>query len=130
MQVILTPQESEDFFHRALCNSLSCLGDYNVYLRYKNESYNVAKDQLQEENPDAMICYEDVIMKILKNGKKIFFKDEEDEENTKTVTLKDVHEKVQTTPFRYLVDMNNEEDDADTGDAVLQTVLYGDIIYG
>ncbi len=130
MQIILTPQESEEFFHTSLCNSLGYLTDYGIYLKYKKESYKEAKEQLQEKNPDTMVCYEDVIMQILKNGKKIFFIDEEDEDNTKSVTLKDVHEKVQKTPAEHLIAMQEERDDAETGDAILQTVLYGDIIYG
>ena len=79
-----------------------------------------------------MICYEDVLMQILRGGKKLKFVDVEDEESeqTKEISLADVHEKVCKMPIEHLNDYIEENDDATTADVLLQTVLYGEIIFG
>ena len=46
------------------------------------------------------------------------------------ITINDVHAKVQTTDSRHLLDMINEQDDAITADVILQTVIYGEVIFG
>jgi hypothetical protein len=57
--------------------------------------------------------------------------DEEGEgENDSTISLSDVHERVPQTPIRFLTDMINENDDAETADVIIQTVFYDDIIFG
>ena len=42
----------------------------------------------------------------------------------------DVHERVQNTDTRHLLDAINEKDDADTADVILQSVFYGEVIFG
>jgi hypothetical protein len=49
---------------------------------------------------------------------------------TRSICLADVHERVQQTPHRHLMNMVEENDDADTADAILQTVFFSDIIFG
>jgi hypothetical protein len=48
----------------------------------------------------------------------------------KAITLKDVHTKVAKTPLRHLMDAINENDDGDTADCIIQTVFYGEVIFG
>ena len=131
MNIKLTNEESLEYFYNSLCNAagIDYMSCYNLELQYNKEQYQQAKEKL--DNP----CYEDVLIQILKDGGWLRLQDLEDmsledSNTTKTITLKDVHEKVQLTPFNHLSDMINENDDATTADVILQTVFYGEIIFG
>ena len=125
MQIQLTPQESETMFHNALCNGLGYMNGYGLEFDYCDKQYSAAKTKLQSP------CCEDVLMQILRDGGSLTFVDVEcDGEYTRSVSLADVHDRVQKTPLRFLTDMINEEDDAETADAVLQTVFFEEIIFG
>jgi hypothetical protein len=124
MKIILTQEESENFFHTALCNSLGYIEGYGLELDYKKQDYQSAKEKLT--NP----CCEDVLMQILKDGNKLTLIDLECEEYTKSITLDDVHKYVQEMPFNHLCNMINEDDDAETGDVLIQYVFYQEIVFG
>ena len=131
MKVILTNEESLEYFHNALCNAVGngYMESYGIELQVNEENYKIAKEKL--DNP----CYEDVLVQILKDGKWLRFQDLEDtsledSDTTKTITLKDVYERVQLTPIFHLMNMISENDDAETADVILQTVFYGEIIFG
>lgn len=125
MQIQLTPQESETMFHNALCNGLGYMSGYGLEFEYSEEQYRAAKTKLQSP------CFEDVLMQILRDGGSLTFVDVEcDGEYTRSVSLADVHSRVQQTPLRFLTDMINEQDDAETADVMLQTVFFEEIIFG
>lgn len=125
MQIQLTPQESETMFHNALCNGLGYMSGYGLEFEYSDEQYSAAKTKLQSP------CFEDVLMQILRDGGSLTFVDVEcDGEYTRSVSLADVHSRVQQTPLRFLTDMINEQDDAETADVMLQTVFFEEIIFG
>jgi hypothetical protein len=69
-------------------------------------------------------------MEILRLGGKLVLVDEENGMGDKAITLKDVHTKVAKTPLRHLMDAINENDDGDTADCIIQTVFYGEVIFG
>lgn len=130
MEIKLTNEESEEYFHNALCNSLGQLCDYGLLLDCNAKEYKAASEKLKASSTSA-VCYEDVLMEILRMGGSLTLIDEEgDGEANSSITIKDVHELVSTAPTSYLTDMINEEDDADTGDVILQTVFYKSIIFG
>lgn len=122
----LTNEESEQYFYNALCNGLSwMLNTSGLVFQYDADEYRKAKEKLKEH------CFEDVLMQILRDGGSFIFKDEEsDGEMTRTISLKDIHEKVNNTPIKYLLEMKDEEDDANTADAIIQTVIYNEIVFG
>jgi hypothetical protein len=68
-------------------------------------------------------------MEMLRNGKTIWIVDQNDDERH-PITLELVHERVQNTPIRHLMDAINEHGDATTADCIIQTVIYNDVIYG
>ena len=88
---------------------------------------NIALEMLLKR--EAQISYEDIIMQLLKDGHEINLYDMEGEEDH-IITLKDVHDKVQNAPADKLLEMANENDDADTADVILQSVFFGEIIFG
>lgn len=135
MEIRLTPQESETHFHNSLCNGYG-FGGYGLEFSYTQKDYQTAKKSLESkmksgEFKSDVICREDVWMEILRIGGKLKVTDIEcDGEYTRTIKLKDVHERVQKTPLRHLMDAVNENDDAYTADAIMQTVFFEDIIFG
>ena len=46
------------------------------------------------------------------------------------ITINDVYERVQNTPFGHLLNMIEEDDDAETADVILQTVFYNEVVFG
>lgn len=125
MKMTLTPQESEEFFYNSLCNGLDYIHGYGLELNYNEQEYDEACKKL--DSP----CFEDVLMQILKDGKSLTLVDLEcDGAYTSTITLKDVHERVQDTDVRHLMDAINEEDDAETADVILQQVFFKETIFG
>ncbi len=142
IELKLSKEKSEEFFYDALCNGLDYLSGYGLSIKYSEVDYKYAKIVLEmkfirnskghEKPSPSSICYEDVLMQILKNGKSLKLIDNEcDGEYNSTIKLKDVHERVQKTPINHLIEYINETGgDATTADVVLQTVFYNDIIFG
>jgi len=133
-KITLTPELSEELFHAALCNSLGymCSG-YDLSIGYHKQDYKNAKAKLTDPSEFGGVCYEDVLLQILRDGNTLTIEEECSElENSEifAITLSDVHARVQETPVDYLMQMINEEDDAVTGDVILQTVFLGEVIYG
>lgn len=135
MKIVLDKTESEEYFHNALCNGLGYMSGYGLQFVYEDADYKKAKKSLEaklkKEGKEPGICLEDVFVEILRNGGKLTFEDVENEgDYTRSITLKDVHERVQKTPIDHLNDMINENDDATTADVILQTVFFEDVIFG
>ena len=131
MEIKLTPQESEEYFYNAMCNGLGYFQGYGGEVDANQKDYEAAKESLKAKKPNNLICYEDVFMEALRMGKKLTFTDIEGEgEYTRSISLEDVHNRVQKTPLRHLQDMIDENDDATTADVILQTVFFEDIIFG
>lgn len=131
MKIILEPQESEEMFHTALCNGLSYISSHGLILEADEQDYQAAKQSLKQKNPDREICYEDVLLEVLRIGKSLTLIDEEgDGDNNSTISLSDVHERVSQTPIDHLTNMITGNDDAETADIIIQTVFYQDIIFG
>ena len=123
MKVVLTPEESEKLFFNSLCNGLGEMSYYDLELEYDENEYSKVFKKGD--------CYEDVLMSILTNGGSLTLKDVGcDGEYTSTITIKDVHEKVADTPIRHLMDAIKERDDATTADVIIQSVFFGEVVFG
>jgi hypothetical protein len=129
MKIVLTPQESEEYFFNALCSLDYICSGYYLELIYDERLYVEAKKVLQKEKPDAVICYEEVLMQLLRLGGGLNLYDHNDEQDN-IIVLEDVHERVATTQLNHLMDMIEERGDAITDDVILQTVFLGEIIFG
>ena len=127
MEIKLTPQESEMYFYDALCNGLTQMKYYDLELTYEAVDYASAKATLTKEASD--VCYQDVLMQILRDGNSLTMVDLDAEESY-SINLQDVHERVQQTPFRKLLERIEERDDANTADSIIQQVFFGDIVFG
>jgi hypothetical protein len=130
MQIKLTNQEKEQFFFNAMCNGLSSVNYWGFEIDYKGSDYKKAKDSLNSNN-NFSVCIEDVFMEMLKMGSSIMFIDIEcDGEYTKALTLDMVYNNIEKTPLNNLLNIYNEQDDASDADAVLQSVLFEEVIFG
>lgn len=123
MKIQLTPQESEQHFLDAMCNGLGELQYYDLEFNWDDEAYQETRTKLKSP------CFEDVIMEMIRDGKDVWIEDVNEDESY-YITLKMIHERVQETPIRHLMDAINERGDATTADCILQTVVYGEVIYG
>lgn len=122
----LTKEQCEEFFYNALCNGWPSIQSHGLKISYENEQYDYIRNLLKSSKDD--VCYEDVLMQMIKRGGCVTFIDEEGEEDA-VVRLNNIHENMELVPEKHLQDMLNEEDDADTADAILQTILYKEIIF-
>lgn len=129
MELKLTTTESEEFFYNAMCNGLGfVLSVYDLELQYSADDYALARESLATK--DDVVCFEDVLIQMLRMGYKLTIKDiGNDGEFDVTIGLEDVHSRVQMTPIRHLMDMANVRDDGDTADAILQHVFYKEYIF-
>lgn len=137
MKVSLDKKESEDIFHNALCNGAGCIAQYGFSLDYSNEKYREAKNSLLKKEKEGTItsalgiCREDIWVEILRVGGTLSLIDEENGgEYTSSINMNDVHERVENSPVKHLMDMINEQDDAITADVILQTVFFKDVVFG
>lgn len=129
VKILLTPEKSEELFYDALCNGLSYIGDYNIELVYEGEEYKKSREKLKANTPNNTVCYEDVLMQMLRDGYKLSLLDWESEEK-QSITIDDVHQKVQSVGLKHILDCVSGNDDANTADAILQTVFYGEVLFG
>ncbi len=132
MKIQLTKDESENIFHTSLCNALGTgyMAGYGLELSYDRGQYKISRDHLEQTSPNDSVCYEDVLMQILRDGGELTFIDQESDGDTHSITLKDVHKRVKDVNASVLINFQEENDDADDADAVLQTVFFNEIIFG
>ena len=129
MTIQLTQKESENYFHSALCNGLNYFRGYDLSLSYSGADYKKAKDVLSKKI--ETVCFEDVLLQILIDGGALDVIDEGYEGSySSSITLKDVHNRVSKTDSRFLIQMDQGNDDADTADCILQTVFFEEVIFG
>ena len=124
MKIVLTHEESEKYFHNALCNGLDYVSGYGIDVNYDAAAYKAARAKL--DSP----CFEDVLLQLLKDGGTLTIVDNEGGMDEVVITINDVYKRVQNTPLDHLLNMINEEDDAETADVILQTVFYNEVVFG
>jgi hypothetical protein len=129
MEITLSHSESEDIFYRALCNAVGTgyMNGYGIELTTDEKQYDEARAQLltSSDITKEAVCYEDVLMQILRMGGSLTFVDHEGEgEMDSTIKLEDVHRFVEDTEPHSILNFINENDDAEDADAVLQTVFW------
>lgn len=132
MKIYLETKECENVFYDALCNGLSYIRGYGLELRFNNEQYDKAKQTLKTaiKVPDEVICYEDVLMELLRQGGYLILRDVEGNEDDATITLNEVHNRMHLVPANTLIAVLEETGDACDADVVLQTVFLKEVIYG
>jgi len=132
MEIKLTEKESEQMFYDALCNAVGTgyMNGYGLELECERSQYKDSKEYLTHVMK-GNLCYEDVLMQVLRDGGKLTFVDREGEgDMTRGITLKEVHERVCKTNPHALLRILNEGGDASDADQLLQTVFFEEVIFG
>lgn len=123
--VELEETEVFDVLHAILCDGLYGLSNSGLTLEYEDADYKEAKAKLTSP------CREDVWLQILKDGKSITFTDNEGSEEDAVLTLAKAIEGLKNPKIadevREIVEGNY---DANTGDTVIQYILFGEVVYG
>jgi len=130
-KIMASKEVCNEIIYDCLCNGIYSLQAYGLELKYENADYKEAKQKLIEKDRNATICFEDVLMEMLKSGKKLVFSDTECGMDDATLELTDeIYDRFKNIPSRNIQNLLNEEGDADDCDCCLQTLLYGEIIFG
>lgn len=127
MTIELTNTEAEEIFYNSLCNAAGTgwLAGYGLEVDCNEDDYKAAKQKL--ETP----CLEDVWMQVLKDGKELSIVDHEnDGEYTKAIKLEDIHNRIKLVPFDVLTNIETGCDDVIDADVVIQTIFFGEVIFG
>ena len=127
MQIILTVKEVEHVIHTALCNALGTGYMTGHGLLFDKEATNYSKYRAEGD------CLEEVIMKALKAGEAFHMVDDEgdDDEYNASFTLTQAKERLKAEAIsNNVMNIINEEDDAEDADCILQWCLYEDIVFG
>jgi len=119
----MTNEKSIEIFHTALCNGLDYMVGYSLNMNFNKASYKSATEKLTHP------CHEDVLVQILRDGGKLSLYDIDAEENN-PISLEDVYTKMSEVPQDNLDNIINENDDAIDADCVLQTIFFGEIMFG
>lgn len=149
MKILFEDKEVLAILHDVFSNgALGYLGISSVVLNkkgsYKND-YLSAKKRLQEKNPDQMICYEDVLIEILRgiNDDPNISKDcnyylefiDEEAVETHQLTLIKAKENFQNAEghlIENMIDIVKDTGvvDAEQGYCILQQAIFGEVIFG
>lgn len=132
MQIILDQTEKLEVIHNCLTTGMTYFPDYGFSLDYNREDYKKAKASLIESGkPADEICLEDVQTEMLRMGFGLTFTDEEnDGEETKTLTLELIEQNWGKIPDKRVIEMVLGDWDAETADVVVQCILFGEITFG
>jgi len=122
----LTNEKSEELFYNALCGA-DVLAGYGLSLTYEKEEYQNAKKALSEK-PNG-ICREDVWLQILRSGGTLTVIDDQGDYEEHSITIKEVHVRVQNTDIDFLMQAINQKGDGTTDDVILQTVFFNKVIF-
>ena len=127
MKIQLEKQEALDIFHTSLCNvyGTGYFNGYGLEFIWDEDDYKKAKAKLQSP------CFEDVILQIIKDGGTLGVLDHEcDGEYNAHINEAIILDRMDQVPTQRLLNIINEEDDAEDADVVLQTLFYGEVIFG
>jgi hypothetical protein len=134
MKLLMSKEEMLKVLYSSLCNGgLTDLYHCGVELQLGKE-YDKAKARIKKRQAKAKtedtICYEDVLVELLRGGDKLTFSDANDE-TTVGFTLDEAIERLSAEEFgKEIFETVNEQDDACTGFSLLQGAIYGEVIYG
>jgi hypothetical protein len=128
MKIQLTQQEAEAVMYNALCDS--GIHMHGLEFTFDKDVYKASQETWIKANATRP-CYEDILMQMLRDGHSIAIIDTEgDGEYDSVITMQDVYERMPLVHYSRLIQMLEEDYDADTTDVVLQTIFFGEVIFG
>lgn len=128
-QLILTEQDKRKIFEESLQYLSEHLMDWNFQLTFNQGKYDIAKNWLNTF--DKTIYYELILTELIFqwNGE-LGFWDMEDDSNFVLFNLDLLNQNIELCDKNDLLTILNDGDyDMDTTDRILQTLIFGEIIY-
>lgn len=133
MKIILEKNEALQYLHDALCNGLGYIYQYGVEVSNDQVDYDKAKEWLKANKGtcmwDASDCYEDILMAMVMTCG-LRFEDRECGVDAEQIHVDTLVERMQLVPAKWILQMADENDDAETGDVIIQCLLFGEIVFG
>jgi hypothetical protein len=130
VSIQLTDGFKKEILLNSLCNGLGQLQAYGLELIFNDDDYTEAKKSYYERTKKISgACYEDILMEILTMGKHISFLDNETDE-VFYLTMDLALQNLDKLEVERVIQLIDETDDGETADVVLQTCLFGEIIFG
>lgn len=132
MKIKLDRSEMLNVLHSAFCNGgLTELRYCDVELDVDKKEYDKAAALLRKNMKEGeVLCYEDVFIKMLEEGNKIYFKDYNDNSRIGFNLNDAVSNLSNNDSAKEVLDTLDGRDDAWTGFNIIQRCLYKDVIYG
>lgn len=132
MKIQLDKSETLNVLHNAFCNGgLTELRYCDVELDLDEKEYDKAAKRLRKNMDEGeILCYEDVFIEMLKEGKTIHFKDYNDDARIGFNLDKASDALSKQDSAKEVLETLDGRDDAWTGFNIIQRCLYGDVIYG
>ena len=130
VSIQLTESFKKEILLNSLCNGLGQLQCYGLELSWDDSDYSEAKKSYYERTKKISgACYEDILMEILTMGKHLSFLDHETDE-VFYLTMDLALQNLDKLEVERVIQLIDESDDGETADVVLQTCLFGEIVFG
>lgn len=136
MKLILTSIEKESLLTTALQYFQESLQGWEHIAEIDGKTYRKAKEQLLKkkkyQHPDEQICREDVWAQMILKGKGIKIVDEQDDSEFVIFDAKRFNENIAKCESLHIVKLldGNADYDFYTTDDILQSLIFGEVIYG
>jgi hypothetical protein len=128
-RIELTKEKFTDLLYLSLCDGLHYFSSYGLTIDYNDEDYAKAKRCFNVENDNLGICWEDVLIKMLELKLPISIIDEETGEYNVALDIDELYSNVHLVPLHNLVNIIDENYDAEDCDAFLQSVFFKEIVF-
>lgn len=131
-RIELTKEKFTDLLYLSLCDGLHYFSSYGLNFYYNDEDYAKAKNEIkfgEKQNFDWRICWQDVLIKMLELKLPISIIDEETGEYNVALDIDELYSNVHLVPLHNLVNIIDENYDAEDCDAFLQCVFFKEIVF-
>ena len=131
MKTVATQAEKQKLIYDCLVDGLPFFPGYGVGMDYTTKAYKAAIKTLKARMPEDRICREDVWAEIVANGGDLVFIDQEDDDKEiGRLNLANVEKHWDAIPHRFMAEYISENYDSNTTDCIIQTLIFGEIVYG
>ena len=128
MDFKLNQAEAEEVFFNCLCDNDLYIHDLEIVS--SDKLYERARTNWIKLNDRQFPTIEDVWMQILRDGGKLGLKDWSRSEQLAVVTLEELQERMSKAPSKNLINVLEGNYDVTDTDVILQTIFYGEVIFG
>lgn len=126
MKIILEKEEAQELFYNAMCDGINILSKYGHQIQWNDEDYSEIRRQLLADDPKCDICFEDILMEMINEGKSILIGKGNELLN---ITLDLIYNNSNKIPYTTLINLIRGDYDSNDIDVYFQHILYGKMIY-